>query len=370
MSKATLKKPVKAASAKAAKADTSTKKAKLSVVKGKDKKAAKAKPEKAKTEKAKIEIGQILEFTGYVTEQDDPMFEAGDKVKVVDIEKDENGTTLYSCIKADDAEAYDEDPDSVEGDQLVAKELKAGKSKAVAKAAPEPVKVVNVGDMSKILKKGDYIEVAHSLIDNINQNFFYLGGVLAHIFFENVFKETHEDWDAFCQENFGFKGRKGRYWIDIYLTYSQLPGFDVKQLPDIGWSKAAELARYITEENQDELVELAKESNITDLKATLKTDYTSEGVTSSGRQASRSSGKVKRVTYSFKLFEDQAEGVNLVLDEARKVLGIDDLNQVFEQIVMGWASENLSEAKAKKAQKLSAKAAKSRETEDEEAEAA
>lgn len=368
---ATKKAPAKAkAEEKPAKAKTNLTLAKNSSKAKKSEKTKSEKTVKAKKAETKYEIGEVFEFVGYTEESEDDMFTAGQHVQIVNVDKDEEGNALYSCILAEDAEAYAEDPESVEGDELIAAELKPlkkSKSTAVAKKEPEPISIVNVGDLNKLVKReGSYLAVAHKQIENIHENFFYLGGALAHLFFEGTYKESNEDWDEFCQENFGFKGRKGRYWIDIYQTFSKLPNFDIKQLPTIGWSKAAELARYITEDNQDELVDLAKEQNITDLKATLQSDYTSEGVTANGRQATRSSGSVKRTTYAFKLFEDQAEVVNYVLSEAQKHFGTDDLNQVFERIVTEWGDSTFGQTKAKKLKRLAAKAEKA-EAEREEA---
>lgn len=310
-------------------------------------------------------VGTIVQFVGYEDARTDGIFEKGQQIFIVDSEIETDGTVLFSCIANDDLQEYNEDAESVAGEQLVAEEFTtvkktkaAKKSTAVVKAVLPPAKVVNIGDLAKMLKKATPMALAHKLVETINESYFYLGGVLAHMELDGTYKEYNEDWDAFCEEEFGFKGRKGHYLKDIYKVFSQLKNFDIKQLPGIGWAKAAELSRYITDDNQDDLMSLAQERNVVNLKATLKTDYTTEGVTSSGRQASRDNGRAKRTTYDFKLYEDQAEGVNYVLAEASKQLGTEDMNQIFEQIVMAWGQENLAPTKVKKIEQVKARAAK------------
>lgn len=191
---------------------------------------------------------------------------------------------------------------------------------------------------------------------DVNRNYFYLGGVLAHIFDERLHEKKYgykgeDSFSQFCEEQFGFKARKAHYWIDIYRNFSRLENFDEKKLGKIGWSKAALLGGYVTDDNVDELVKTAEKETVSELKETLKVDYVSDGKTPSGRSASRTSNKIKRVTFTHQLFEDQAEGVSMILDSAKKQLGIEDPNQVFEHIVNEWAADHLSGATVTKAKR-------------------
>jgi hypothetical protein len=125
----------------------------------------------------------------------------------------------------------------------------------------------------------------------------------------------------------------------------------------IGWVKARELARFVTSDNHEELVDLAKKKNVKDFVETLKVSYTTDGMTPSGRKASRE-GMVKKTTLKFSFFEDTAEFVNYTLEEAKKQFGTEDLNMVLEGIIQQWAQHYLHPNKAKKAQKLQSKAGK------------
>jgi len=293
------------------------------------------------------EIGNVVKFVDYNEPPENPLFEEGDKLVVVDLE-DRDGTQVLTCVKESDHEAYEADPDSVDGMEIHPTEVKPIRKGGALMKVEEPVEVLDVGDMGKLLKSGDTIEKAKELYEEANKNFFYFGGLLAHIFYEKKYVKDYtgsDGWDKFCAENFGFQGRKGRYYIDIYMQFSKLPKFDVKKLSEIGWSKSAEISRFVTEGNVEDLIEAASDKNIVDLKEHLKEEYVTEGgKTPSGRSGSRAgAAKIKRVTFTYKLYEDMAAGVTEVLAQAKKQTGLSDENALFEHIIMEWAAEKLDE---------------------------
>lgn len=348
----------KAKPVKAKKAPAPTKEAKgKTKVKSKSSKPSKSKKsKKSKKPAVTFEVNDTVKFVGYKDQPKEPLFEAGQLLRVVEIEESKEHGTILSCIDAGDYDDYQDDPDAVEGEQLSTKEVKKVKAKLPAKVI-EPIEVRDVGEMKKLMKKGDLVSTAQSLLEEAAKNFFYLGGVLAHLFHENIFRQDDdykegtatEAWNKFCMDKFGWKGRKGSYLIDTYLTFSSLPDFDIKQLPKLGWSKAAEIARYATADNVDELVSKGEEMSITDLKAHMKEEYTTEGgLTSGGREGARGTTKIKKVTFAFKLFEDHASGVQMVFDKAKKELGLSDDDQAFEHIIMAWAGDHLGEKDAKR----------------------
>jgi hypothetical protein len=311
-------------------------------------------------------VGDTLQFVGYATKKDKnekPVFKPGDPVTVAAIEEQKVGDgdnakteKVIVAVMPTDFDKYKADPEdeSITGDVLAFNEVKRFKGKPPAL----PVEVKNVGDLNKLLKKGDLLDTARGLYEDAQKNFFYFGGVLAHIYHESKYKTQYgfndpkTGWDEFCQQNFGFKGRKGLYWVDIYMKYSAIPNFDPKKLESIGWSKAAVAANYVTADNVDEIIDKAEDENFETFRETLKEEFTSEGKTATGRAASRGASKVKRITFGpYRLYEDQAEGVALVLDSAKKQVGSDDPNVIFEHIVMQWATDHLSANKLQQAQR-------------------
>lgn len=337
------------------------------------KKAKSAKPAKAAAV-PKFQAGHIVEFTGYTNEEpEDALFSVGDRVYIASVDA-VDGVLALTCLRVDDAQAYLNGDTNVRGEELVEAEVKRvrGRMPSLPKAPAEdlPVVITDVGQLADLMAEGDPVETAARLINEAQENFFYFGGVMAHIYYDKLYVESgytgDTAWEDFCEENFGMKARKAHYYISIYMRFSALPDFDIAKLTDIGWSKASLLANYVTTDNVDELVDRAKDVTYADLGGVLKEEFTSEGKTPTGKTATRS-GSVKRITFSFKLFEAGGEGVKLVLDEAKKRLGLDNDNAAFEHIVMEWGAEHLTGTAKRRAEKIAAKVAAAAEEEDDDA---
>jgi hypothetical protein len=338
-------------------------------------KAAKApavKAEKAKAAPKPIkpfEAGEIVEFKGYAGDTPaDALFKPGDRLAVVG-QREENGQTFIALTHEAQYFAYQSDPDNVEGEEVTPAELKR-----TGKMVEQPYHLPAVGNMGTLLtsEDGDPLAIAQKLYSNMTESFFYLGGM-----FNKLFKERDEDgkrlfqhygeyedsntgFEAFINDNFaGAEAvggvRKIRYFMSIYENFSTLPNAAevVKELTKVGWWKAALMAKYVTEENATELVQVAQSQNSKEFEATLKTSYVTEAGTNA-RGGATSRATIKRTVITVKLFEDQAEGVNHILAAAQKQLGMSDLNHTFEHIVTEWAADHLGEVAEKAKGKVEA----------------
>jgi hypothetical protein len=56
---------------------------------------------------------------------------------------------------------------------------------------------------------------------------------------------------------------------------------------------------------------------------------------------------MKKTTFTFKLYEDQGDAVEMILKLASRQTGITDLNQLFEHICSEWAGDHIAEAAEK-----------------------
>ncbi len=341
------------------------KKAKPTATKSEAAKPAKAPAKKVKAAKApkfKYAIGAVVAFVGYGegVAKEDRVFNAGERLVVKEQSfDDESKTNVYGVVREADSAAFDKDSESVEGGEVTEAEI--GKAPKVKEApAPVVIEVREVGDLKKLIKKGDILETAKATFEDAKKQFFYFGGLLAKIYHENLYspkdlnwqgsKEGRDAWEHFVENNFGLKGAVARGYIDIYMSISALPKFDLNRLGAIGWSKAAEISKYITEENADELLELAEDKPITELKEELKTNYVdADGKTPSGRTTRSSGDKIKMTDFNFRLFEDQATSVSFIMEEAKKKFGHENMAETFEAIVTEWASDHLDASKVKKA---------------------
>src|SRR5690606_16803099 len=133
-----------------------------------------AKKTAAKTKKAaaEFEIGQAVAFLGYKegTPEDEQIFEEGER-RVIKDKTGKEDARMYVVVREADSDKYDETPDDVEGAEVLASEIKkAGKAKAV-KPEPEPVEVKAVGDMKSLIKKGDLLETAKTVLEDARKGF-------------------------------------------------------------------------------------------------------------------------------------------------------------------------------------------------------
>jgi len=335
--------------------------------KAKAKKPAKVKAAPAKAKEVKpFADGEIVTFKGYQKAPTSVYFTEGEEIAIVG-QRVEGEDVLLAAVKVADYHQYKADQNSVDGQEILSTEVKR-----TGKTVPPIYHLTVVGEMSAILKsqQGDPREQAITLRETAEKSFFYLGGVLCKLYKEKdedtgksiftnyqsadgkSFEDSKEGFEAFCKETFGadFGGiRRAQYLMSIYESVSSLKNAAaiISELPTIKWWKAQLLASYITDTNATQLVKIAKEQNYDKLKETLKTQYTSEGTTARGHQASRAT--LKKTTFTFKLYEDAGAGVEYIMHAAQKQTGITDLNQVFEHIVQEWASDHLGDI-AQKAQ--------------------
>lgn len=337
-------------------------------------KKATAKKASAKNATPIVELtsGVIVQFRGYSPEtpKDEQIFKTGEKLRVVAVDDGETddkgnpGPRLITVIDPKDLDKYeaDNDDETVRGGQVFETEIKVTKQpKALAKPAPTPIKVISIGEMSKLMKLKDgerATDVAVRLLDDAKKNYFYAGGVIARIFNENLdapkgttWFTDREAWEAYCEDNFDYKPARVRALMDVYVQFTALPDAKerIDRLPEIGWSKAAEISRYITADNADELLDLAEEKNIHVLKETLKEKYVDEdGNTPQGR-GTRNATKINKTTFSFVYFEDKAASIDYILEASMKMFGVETREEALDQVLNDWATEHLDSGKLKKA---------------------
>lgn len=330
-------------------------------------KPAAAKPAKAPAKPAKpFQAGELVIFKGYTKPpaEGEALFTPDQELAVVSERLNEGNEQVIACVPASQYHQFLQDENSVNGEEILTKEVKR-----TGKMVEQPFELVLVGDMPTILAEGvDPREAAVQLYSTAEQSFFYLGGVLSKLYKEKdtegaslfthykngagkSYEDSREGFIAFVNDNLGSQiggWSKINYHMSIYEAFSALPNAEtiIASLPQVGWWKASLLSGYVTEANAQELVKIASEQSYDKLNETLKTKFTTEGSTNArGKSVSRTI--IKKVEFGFKLFEDHADGVTMVLAAAKKQTGITDDSQLFEHIVMEWASDHLSEAKNK-----------------------
>ena len=256
-----------------------------------------------------------------------------------------------------------------------AKPAAKGKAKvdAKAKGKPAPKKEVVEEDkypaldsedeeITSLIEDADLIELAEELVEDSAALDYKLGGVLYHVRLSKAYQDLDDKYKEnggfglFLKERLNVEYRKAMYLIDIYYKFNQF-GIDAAKVQELGWTKCAKIAAVMTDDNAEELVELAEGSSVSELSDTIKESYSEVG----GKK--EAGEKRKKLTIKLRLWDDQATAVNSVLAEVQSSMGFKDPADAFEHIIMEWAAEHdvaVAKPKAEKKAKTEAKAKSSR----------
>lgn len=210
------------------------------------------------------------------------------------------------------------------------------KPKATAKIAATGNLIFDTATELAALTKTKARNEAEKLAENIDQNSFRLGGLLALIQ-ANQWYDGFPTFDAYVQEKFGFKVRKAHYLIHIYksLVDNQIPWDKVAGL---GWSKLKDLAPVLTLENVDDWVAKASVVSVTELQKLLA-EHSGTGDASTAKSVST---KDEVIGLKFKVHTDQNELIQAALAKAKG-----ELNTEYDTVALaGICSGYLSGASA------------------------
>lgn len=217
----------------------------------------------------------------------------------------------------------------------------AAAEETVVETKPEPVAAIGKKKVEKTgnlildiahevesLSKTKALNMAETLAENIEVNYFKLGGVLKLIS-DNSWFEGFEAFEDFVYEKYGFQGRKARYLISIYdnLVTKQIPWDKVSHL---GWTKLKDLAQILTPENVDEWVAKAEKCTVVELQALIKAEKPSD----SDDKDAKTTDEVVKMT--FKLKPDQVEAVTQALAKAKGELHTEYDTVALENICLGY----------------------------------
>lgn len=231
------------------------------------------------------------------------------------------------------------------------------KSKAKAKAKEEEAEESDdpYGDLDEeqedqeilglVNDAEDILELARETVEESSALEYKLGGVLFHVRKSEAYKELDERYaekggfSLYLLEHLNVEYRKAMYLIDIYYKWNKF-GLEPAKVAQIGWAKAAKIAAVMNEETADELIELAEANTVADLVEHIKTTYKEVG-------GAKGEKKVIKL-FKFKLAESAGIAVEEVLQSVAAGMGLKNLDEAFEHIVMEWSTEHPIEAPAKK----------------------
>lgn len=201
----------------------------------------------------------------------------------------------------------------------------------------------------------DILELASELVEEGAALDYKLGGVLYHVRLGKAYQELDEAYKErggfglYVKDKLNIEYRKAMYLIDIYYKFNQF-GIDAAKVQELGWTKCSKIAAVMTEDNAEELVELADKSSVSELNDAIKESYKEVGGTKGEKR--------RKVAFKFRLWEDQAAAVEEIIKGTAQQLGFKDLSDAFEHIVVEWAAEHPLTKSTKKAAVAAAPAAK------------
>jgi hypothetical protein len=197
--------------------------------------------------------------------------------------------------------------------------------------------IMDIAHEVELLTKTKALNEAERLAENIEVNYFKMGGILKLIN-DNSWFEGFEAFDDFVEEKYGFASRKARYLISIYenLVTKMIPWEKVGHL---GWTKLKDLAPVITPETVDEWVAKAEKLTVKELQAILKQEA-GEGT---GDKTQKTTEDVVKLT--FKLKADQADIVGQALAKAKGELHTEFDSVALENIAAGYVGGTTAVAK-------------------------
>lgn len=179
------------------------------------------------------------------------------------------------------------------------------------------------------LTKTKALKEADALAENIEANYFRLGGVLALIKAQTWF-DGYESFSLYVFEKFGFKERKADYLIRIYdnLVTRQIPWEKVSVL---GWTKLKDLAEILTTDNVDEWVDKASKLTVLELQAAIAAKPVGDAT-----GTTNASDGIEKMVFKFK--SDQKTTVEAALNKAKAEGGTEHDTVAIEMICANFLS--------------------------------
>lgn len=220
-------------------------------------------------------------------------------------------------------------------------------------AAPKP----------KVAKSEDLIEATAQEIENIKdassahkmihelssqQGFleFRLGGCLAMVQSKQWFGD-HANFKAFIEAETDLDYRKAMYLISIYVGIIEA-NIPWEKVSGVGWTKLKDLVSILTQDNVDEWVTKAKNSNYHTLVAEIAAYKKSLN-----GDATQAPAPVDSVvsTLTFKVHDDQKDVINAALEKAMKAGSTDVKTVALEYMAHDYLASSGNKAMATQAPK-------------------
>lgn len=214
----------------------------------------------------------------------------------------------------------------------VAVAAKADVTEAQTITAESDDMIVKTAHEIENLKEDKAFKLVPQLLNNIDHDYFRLGGVLSVIQAQGWYMDkNYENFRAFVESECGIQYRKAMYLISIYNGLVE-SGVQWEQVKHLGWTKLKELSSILTPDNVDEWVGAAEAMTVLQLQEHIKAK--SAGASTGGDAPATETDAKKTTTMTFKLHEDQKQTVREALDKAKHETGTEFDAVALEQMAL------------------------------------
>ena len=155
----------------------------------------------------------------------------------------------------------------------------------------------------------------------LQEGFFDLGPLLHEVWKEKYWQEWgYHSWQEAVEKEVGISYRVAQYLISIWVwcAYKKNSPELYNKLKEIGWTKAKELAGFITPENADEWIKRAKESTAIKLAMDVRT------LAKPPAQGEEESREPLSRYLTVKLSDSMYQNVLLAIQRAGELIGSDE----------------------------------------------
>lgn len=187
------------------------------------------------------------------------------------------------------------------------------------------------------LKEEKAFKLVPQLLDNIDHDYFRLGGVLSVIQAQGWYMDKgFENFRAFVESSCGIQYRKAMYLVQIYNGLVE-SGVEWSKVGHLGWTKLKELSSILTPENVDEWVGIAENMTVLQLQEHIKAQTAGVAKGESSEKGEAVEGAAaKTTTMTFKLHEDQKQTIREALDKCKHETGTEHDSVALEHIALDY----------------------------------
>lgn len=188
------------------------------------------------------------------------------------------------------------------------------------------------------LKEKSAIVMVPALLEDIDRNFFRLGGVLSRISDMGWYMDKgHETFRSYVEAETDVGYRKAMYLIGIFTGLVN-SGVTWAQVKHLGWTKLKELAPHLSKDNVDTWVKLVEGLTVLQIQDLIKKQTQGTDSTANPGEVSEedTADLKKKVTMLFRLHADQKETIREALDKCKHESGTEHDNVALEMIALDY----------------------------------